>query len=194
VASRAWLCSPIYTTRPVTAPTRKRLPISSPRRNPGMQPPEPLQAYHQLDAFDCGNEALNLWLQRRALNNQRAGVSRTSVVCREDCVIAYVSLAAGAIVLAEVPASLRRNMPNPLPVVMLGRLAVDRNHQGLGLGRALVAHAIRLSLQAQQLVGARALLVHAIDDQAADFYRRMGFRPSPISRLILLLQLHPTSG
>jgi GNAT superfamily N-acetyltransferase len=85
-------------------------------------------------------------------------------------------------------------MPNPLPVVMLGRLAVDRNHQGLGLGRALVAHAIRLSLQAQQLVGARALLVHAIDDQAADFYRRMGFRPSPISRLILLLQLHPTSG
>jgi GNAT superfamily N-acetyltransferase len=116
------------------------------------------------------------------------------VVCRDDCVIAYVSLAAGAIVLAEVPASLRRNMPNPLPVVMLGRLAVDRNYQGLGLGRALVAHAIRLSLQAQQLVGARALLVHAIDDQAAAFYRRMGFRPSPISPLILLLQLNPTSG
>jgi len=85
-------------------------------------------------------------------------------------------------------------MPNPLPVVMLGRLAVDRKHQGLGLGRALVVHAIRLSLQAQQLVGARALLVHAIDDQAAAFYRRMGFRPSPISALILLLQLHPTSG
>jgi GNAT superfamily N-acetyltransferase len=159
-----------------------------------MRPPEPLQAYHQLDAFDCGSDALNLWLQRRALNNQRAGVSRTSVVCRDDCVIAYGSLAAGAIVLAEVPTSLRRNMPNPLPVVMLGRLAVDRNYQGLGLGRALVAHAIRLSLQAQQLVGARALLVHAIDDQAADFYRRMGFRPSPISPLILLLQLNPTSG
>ena len=159
-----------------------------------MRPPEPLQAYHQLDAFDCGSDALNLWLQRRALNNQRAGVSRTSVVCRDDCFIAYGSLAAGAIVLAEVPASLRRNMPNPLPVVMLGRLAVDRNYQGLGLGRALVAHAIRLSLQAQQLVGARALLVHAIDDQAAAFYRRMGFRPSPISPLILLLQLNPTSG
>ena len=159
-----------------------------------MRPPEPLQAYHQLDAFDCGSDALNLWLQRRALNNQRAGVSRTSVVCRDDCVIAYDSLAAGAIVLAEVPASLQRNMPNPLPVVMLGRLAVDRNYQGLGLGRALVAHAIRLSLQAQQLVGARALLVHAIDDQAAAFYRRMGFRPSPISPLILLLQLNPTSG
>jgi len=159
-----------------------------------MQPPEPLQAYHQLDAFDCGSDALNLWLQRRALNNQRAGVSRTSVVCRDDFVIAYVSLAAGAIVLAEVPASLRRNMPTPLPVVMLARLAVDRTHQGLGLGRALVAHALRLSLQAQQLVGARALLVHAIDDQAAAFYRRMGFRPSPISPLILLLQLHPTSG
>jgi predicted N-acetyltransferase YhbS len=159
-----------------------------------MQPPEPLQAHHHLETFDCGSEALNLWLQRRALNNQRAGVSRTSVVCREGCVVAYVSLAAGAIVLAEVPASLRRNMPNPLPVVVLGRLAVDRPHQGLGLGRALVAHGIRVSLQAQQLIGARALLVHAIDDQAADFYRRMGFRPSPLSPLTLMLQLHPDLG
>ena len=159
-----------------------------------MQPPEPLQACHQLEAFDCGSEVLNLWLQRRALNNQRAGVSRTSVVCHEGCVVAYVSLAAGAIVLAEVPASLRRNMPNPLPVVVLGRLAVDQRHQGLGLGRALVIHAIRLSLQAQQLVGARALLVHAIDDQAAAFYRKMGFRSSPLSPLTLMLQLHPASG
>lgn len=156
-----------------------------------MQPPEPLGAQHQLEAFDCGTEALNHWLQRRALINQLAGVSRTSVVCRERAVIAYLSLAAGSIVLADVPGALRRNMPNPLPVVVLGRLAVDRNCQGHGLGRALVAHAIRQSLQAQQLIGARALLVHAIDDDAATFYRRLGFRPSPISPLTLMLQLPP---
>jgi predicted N-acetyltransferase YhbS len=156
-----------------------------------MHPPEALGAHHHLEAFDCGTEALNHWLQRRALINQLAGTSRTSVVCQEQAVIAYVSLAAGSIVLADVPGALRRNMPNPLPVVVLGRLAVDRNCQGRGLGRALVAHAIRQSLQAQQLIGARALLVHALDEGAATFYRRLGFRPSPLSPLTLMLQLQP---
>lgn len=156
-----------------------------------MQPPETLGAHHQLEAFDCGTESLNHWLQRRALINQLAGISRTSVVCQEKTVIAYVSLAAGSIVLADVPGALRRNMPNPLPVVVLGRLAVDRNCQGRGLGRALVAHAIRQSLQAQQLIGARTLLVHALDDDAAAFYRRLGFRPSPLRPLTLMLQLQP---
>ena len=102
-----------------------------------------------------------------------------------------MSLAAGSIVLADVPSALRRNMPNPLPVVVLGRLAVDRRHQGLGLGRALVAHAIRQSLKAQQLIGARLLLVHALDERVAAFYCRLGFRPSPISPLTLMLQLQP---
>jgi GNAT superfamily N-acetyltransferase len=156
-----------------------------------MHPPEALAAHHQLGAFDCGTESLNHWLQRRALLNQLGGVSRTSVICQEEVVVAYVSLAAGSIVLADLPGALRRNMPNPLPVVVLGRLAVDRRHQGLGLGRALVAHAIRQSLQAQQLIGARLLLVHALDEGAAAFYRRLGFRPSPISPLTLMLQLQP---
>ena len=157
-----------------------------------MHPPEALAAHHQLGAFDCGTESLNHWLQRRALLNQLAGVSRTSVVCQEQQeVVAYMSLAAGSIVLADVPGALRRNMPNPLPVVVLGRLAVDRRHQGLGLGRALVAHAIRQSLQAQQLIGARLLLVHALDERVAAFYCRLGFRPSPISPLTLMLQLQP---
>jgi GNAT superfamily N-acetyltransferase len=118
-------------------------------------------------------------------------VSRTVVLCpgEDSNVIAYACLSAGAIVLAEVPGALRRNMPDPLPVVVLGRLAVDRRHQGQGLGRALVADALRRSLAARRLIGARALLVHAIDEEAALFYRSLGFRPSPLSASTLMLQL-----
>jgi GNAT superfamily N-acetyltransferase len=156
-----------------------------------MRPPEPLGDQHQRDGFDCGEESLNRWLRQRARNNERLGVSRTLVVCpeRSNEVIAYSCLSAGAIVLAGVPGGLRRNMPNPMPVVVLGRLAVDRPHQGLGLGHALVADALSRSLQARQLIGARALLVHAIDAQAAAFYRSLGFRPSTISALTLMLPL-----
>jgi GNAT superfamily N-acetyltransferase len=123
-------------------------------------------------------------------------VSRTVVVCSEEgnTVIAYACLSAGAIVLAEVPGALRRNMPDPLPVVVLGRLAVDRRHQGQGLGQALVADALRRSLAARRLIGARALLVHAIDEQAAAFYRSLGFRASPISDWTLMLLLAETAG
>jgi GNAT superfamily N-acetyltransferase len=161
-----------------------------------MRPPEPLSPQHQLEAFDCGNTALTRWLQQRALANERQGVSRTVVVCSDEgnCVIAYACLSAGAIVLAEVPGALRRNMPDPLPVVVLGRLAVDRRHQGLGLGRALVADALRRSLAARRLIGARALLVHAIDEQAAAFHRSLGFRPSPLSASTLMLQLSEPAG
>jgi len=159
-----------------------------------MQAPEPLGAQHELGGFDCGNAILNGWLQQRAQANERQGVSRTMVICPAggNSVIAYASLSAGAIVLAEVPGSLRRNMPDPLPVVVLGRLAVDRRHQGKGLGRALVADAVRRSLDARRLIGARALLVHAIDAPAAAFYSSLGFRPSPLSDWTLMLQLSET--
>jgi GNAT superfamily N-acetyltransferase len=160
-----------------------------------MRPPEPLGAQHLLDSFDCGNDGLNRWLQQRALANERQGVSRTVVICDQgNGVIAYACLAAGAIVLAEVPGALRRNMPDPLPVVVLGRLAVDRRHQGQGLGRALVADALRRSLAARRLIGARALLVHAIDNPAAAFYRSLGFRPSPLDARTLMLQLSDPTG
>lgn len=96
-----------------------------------MRPPEPLGPQHQLEGFDCGNAALNRWLQQRAMANAGSDV------------IAYACLSAGAIVLAEVPGALRRNMPDPLPVVVLGRLAVDLRQQGQGLGSALVADALR---------------------------------------------------
>ena len=156
-----------------------------------MRPPEPLGPQHQLDGFDCGNAALNRWLQQRALAHERQGVSRSVVLCPDEgnAVIAYACLSAGATVLAAVPGALRRNRPDPLAVVVLGRLAVDRRHQGQGLGRALVADALRRSLAARRLIGARALLVHAIDAQAAAFYRSLGFRPSPLSASTLMLQL-----
>ena len=154
-----------------------------------MRPPEPLGPQHQLERFDCGNAALNRWLQQRAMANERQCVSRTVVICLDggSDVIAYACLSAGAIVLAEVPGALRRNMPDPLPVVVLGRLAVDLRQQGQGLGSALVADALRLC-------GARALLVHAIDEQADAFYRSFGFRPSPISASTLMLQLSEPVG
>ena len=156
-----------------------------------MRRPEHLGAQHQLEEFDCGNAVLNRWLQQRALNNERQGVSRTVVICPDEgnSVIAYACLSAGAIVLAEVPNALRRNMPDPLPVVVLGRLAVDHRHQGQGLGQALVADALRRSLAARSLIGARVLLVHAIDEQAAAFYRSLGFRASRLSAWTLMLQL-----
>ena len=143
-----------------------------------MRAPESLGDQHLLEAFDCGEPGLNRWLQQRARHNERAGVSRTVVLCPETSnrVIAYVCLSAGALLLAEVPGTLRRNMPNPLPVVVLGRLAVDRNHQQKGLGRALVGEAVRRSLE-------------ALHEQAAAFYRRLGFRPSPFNPLTLMLQL-----
>jgi GNAT superfamily N-acetyltransferase len=162
-----------------------------------MRPPEPLGAQHRLEGFDCGNDGLNRWLQQRALANERQGVSRTVVICsgegvwpaESNRVIAYACLSAGAIVLAEVPGGLRRNMPDPLPVVVLGRLAVDQSHQGQGLGRALVADALRRSLAARRLIGARVLLVHALDEAAAAFYCSLGFRPSPLNTRTLMLQL-----
>ena len=161
-----------------------------------MRAPEPLGAQHELEGFDCGNSTLNGWLQQRALANERQGVSRTVVICPAggNHVIAYACLSAGAIVLAEVPGSLRRNMPDPLPVVVLGRLAVDRRYQGKGLGRALVADAVRRSLDARRLIGARALLVHAIDAKATGFYSALGFRPSPLSEWTLMLQLNETQA
>jgi GNAT superfamily N-acetyltransferase len=156
-----------------------------------MRPPEPLGNQHQLDGFDCGDPTLNDWLRLRARRNEQQGVSRTLVVCPDtsNAVVGFYCLSAGAILLSEVPGFLRRNMPNPLPVVVLGRLAVDLHHQGHGLGRALISDALRRSLQARQLIGARALLVQALDEPAAGFYRALGFRASPVDPLTLMLQL-----
>ena len=155
-----------------------------------IRPPEPLQPLHRLEDFRSGEPALDQWLLRRGLPNQRSGASRTFVLAEEDRVWGYYSLAAGSVLCAEAPGRVRRNMPDPLPVVILARLAVDRTLQGRGFGALLLRDGVLRTLQAADQVGIRALLVHALHERAAAFYLRFGFAPSPLgpSTFLLLLE------
>jgi GNAT superfamily N-acetyltransferase len=155
-----------------------------------MQAPQPLAQMHDLSIFDCGEPVLNEWLKRRAFANQVSGASRTFVVSGEhNQVLAYYSLAAGAIALGEAIGSVRRNMPDPIPVMVLGRLAVDRTCQGQQLGSALLKDALLRTVSVAENVGIRALLVHAINDAAKQFYVQRGFQQSPINPYTLMLKL-----
>ncbi|CAN5489239.1 GNAT family N-acetyltransferase [soil metagenome] len=129
------------------------------------------------------------WIKQRALKNEGLA-SRTYVVSDESRVVAYYCLAAGSVRIEHAPGSIRRNMPDPIPVVVLGRLAVDRRFERRGLGSALLKDAIVRSLQLRHIAGARALLCHAINVEAGDFYRRFGFVVSPLDDLTLMLALH----
>jgi predicted N-acetyltransferase YhbS len=155
-----------------------------------LQAPTPLTASHLTDGFDCGHPSLNAWVQKRALANAASGASRTYVVCADDQrVIGYYALAAGSIAASATPGALRRNMPDPLPVIVLGRLAVDNTHTCQGVGQGLLKDAVLRSLQAAQLIGARALLCHAIDNTAKAFYLKHGFVESPSEPLTVFLSL-----
>ena len=151
--------------------------------------PEPLSDRHRLETFASGEPSLDDWLKRRALPNQLSNSSRTYVVCEDDAVIAYYCLATGAIDHAEAPSKLKRNRPNPIPVIVLGRLAIHQDHQDKGLGTALLRDAILRSLQAADQVGAAAILVHAISERAKRFYRSRGFLESPVQSMTLCLML-----
>ena len=152
-------------------------------------PPEKLNSLHQIETFDSGNSQLDEWLKRRALRNESEGASRTYVLCDRQAVIAYYCLATGAIALNSAPGKVRRNMPDPIPVMVIGRLAVDRNWQGLGIGRALLRDAILRTLQAAEIVGIRAILVHAISEDAKQFYQKCGFTVSPIDPMTLMVKV-----
>ena len=154
-----------------------------------LSPPEPLDENHDVDAFDCGEPVLNDWLRRRAQVNQASGASRTYVVCEEKRVVAYYALASGAIVQAGVPGKFRWNMPDPVPVVVLARLAVDRNRQGQGLGRALFRDAVRRVVNAAETIGIRGIVVHAISEKARKFYIALGFDPCPAEAMTLVVTL-----
>lgn len=151
--------------------------------------PEPLSSTHHLADFDSGTPTLDDWLKRRAFQNQGSGASRTFVVCDDDKVVGYYALASSAVMAGSAPGRFRRNMPDPIPVVVLGRLAVARTHQRHGLGRALFRDAGMRVLQAADTIGIRGLLVHAISEEARDFYLRCGLLPSPLDPLILMVTL-----
>ncbi len=154
-----------------------------------LRPPEPLTDAHDLSTFDSGEPSLDDWLRRRALRNEASGGSRTYVVCRgsRKQVVAYYCLAAGAVAHAGAPGRVRRNMPDPIPVMILGRLAVDRNEQGQGLGSGMLRDAILRTLQAADIAGIRAILVHALSHNSRRFYERCGFHPSPIDPMTLMI-------
>lgn len=149
--------------------------------------PELLSHEHSIEGFDCGEEPLNRWLIERALHNQAEGGSRTWVVTDGARVVAYYASSTAVVLHAAATGRARRNQPDPLPAVLLGRLAVDIKHRGERLGAALLKHFILKSLEVAQITGVRILLVHAKNRTAADFYRRYNFEPSPIDDLTMML-------
>ncbi len=150
----------------------------------------PITVEHDTASFNCRHDSLNQWLRRRALNNASSGATRTYVVCAESHrVVGYCALAAGSLDVESAPPRLRRDMPDPLPVVVLGRLAVDDTWSGRGVGSGLLKDAVLRSLQAADLIGACALLCHAIDADAKAFYARHGFVESPTQALTMMLGL-----
>ena len=152
--------------------------------------PQPLTADHQLNTFNCGETSLDEWLKRRALLNQSNGASRTFVVVDESqLVMGYYALAAGAVHHQDATRSIRQNMPDPIPVMVLARLAVDIRTQGMQLGAGLLRDAVDRSLAVAKNTGVRALLVHALHERAKQFYLYFGFQASPVHSLTLMLRL-----
>ena len=151
---------------------------------------EPLTAAHRLDDFDCGEAVLDDWLKRRALANQLSGASRSFVVTDESGrVCGYYAMAAGAVSHQLATSRVRRNMPDPVPVMVLARLAVDRRAQRLHLGASLLKDAVNRAVAVSQNAGVRALLVHALHERARQFYEHYGFQPSPTHPMTLMLRL-----
>jgi GNAT superfamily N-acetyltransferase len=149
--------------------------------------PESLSEGHDLSEFDCGDPALNHWLRDRALTNQKSSASRTFVVAREGSVIAYYSLSTSSLLQSRATGKIRRNMPEPIPAMLIGRFAIDRRHQGQGAGRGLLSDALRRCLQVAEQAGVRVVIVDAINEQAAAFYEHCGFSRSPVEPLLLMI-------
>lgn len=151
--------------------------------------PIPLLSTHEVEGFSCGVESLDVWLKRRALKNQITGASRTFVICESTSVMAYYALASSAVVVNAAPGRFRRNMPDPIPVVVLARLAVDVGWHGRRIGRAMVRDACMRVLQAAETIGIRGIVVHALSKEAKTFYEHVGFEPSPLEPMTLMVTL-----
>lgn len=161
-----------------------------------LSPVEPLSRAHDLSRFDCGSQtSLNEWLKRFAWINQQSETSRTYVVHRAGQVVGYYSIATGSVLREEAPARVAKGLAHhPVPVILLARLAADRSEQGRGLGKALLKDALLRIAAAADIVGARAVLVHAVDSEAAAFYRRFDFELSPVNDLHLMLLMKDLRG
>ena len=151
--------------------------------------PDLLTDYHEIEAFASGLESLDTWLKRRAMKNQATGASRTFVACDGRRVVAYYALASSAVAVVEASGRFRRNMPDPIPVVVLGRLAVDQSFQGKGVGRALVRDAGYRVIQAADAIGIRGLIVQATSAEANAVYEHIGFDASPLDPMTLMITL-----
>ena len=151
--------------------------------------PEPLAPHHRTENFDSGVVSLDEWLKRRAAMNQVGGASRTFVALEGGNIVGYYALASSAINVDATPGRFRRNMPDPVPVVVLARLAVARSHHGRGLGRALFRDAAGRVIQAADAIGIRGMIVHAISDGAKAFYLKLGLTPSPLEPMTLMVTL-----
>ena len=159
--------------------------------NGGLSGIEKLNATHNVAPFACGKAPLDSFLKRFALTNQNADSARTYVVCQGSTVIAYYSLAVGAVERADAPQRIGKGLArHPVPVMVLARLAVDRIEQGQGLGKALLRDALLRTAAAADIAGIRALLVHAKGDEARAWYEAWGFDPSPTDprHLFLLMK------
>lgn len=154
-----------------------------------LKAPTLLTDAHDLAAFDSGVASLDDWLRRRARANQSSGASRTYVVEDASRVVAFYCLSSGAMALIEAPGRIKRNMPDPVPIAVLGRLAVDRAYHRIGLGVALLKDAVLRTTQAAGILGIRGLLVHAISDNAKAFYEHHGFIASPTQPMTLVLSI-----
>jgi predicted N-acetyltransferase YhbS len=160
---------------------------------PSYARPVPLTAEHQVDRFESRNAALDEWLRAHALDNE-GKASRTYVLTARGAeqagnVVAYYTLAYGSVIRSEVPKKIRQGLPNPVPVMVLGRLAVDWRHAGKGIGPSLLREAMQRTLEASRIAGLRALIVHAIDDDAIGFYARYGFQTFPGGTRTMFLPL-----
>ena len=161
-----------------------------------LNPPVLLSGLHDVSGFDCAIQSLNDWLKRRALANQISGATRSYVVCDagdKQRVMGYYALASGALAAVDAPGAVRRNMPDPIPMVILGRLAADKVWQGRGLGLALLQDAVLRAAQAARILGVRGVLVHAISTDAKAFFERHGFQASPTQPMTLVLSIKAMS-
>jgi ribosomal protein S18 acetylase RimI-like enzyme len=157
-----------------------------------LQAPVPLAPQHHIDLFSCGEPILDDWLKRRALANQSSGASRTFVVTDgKKQVVGYYALAAGAVTHQDATRAIRQNMPDPIPVMVLARLAVDTRAQGMKLGASLLRDAMHRCVRISSSAGVRGMLVHALNERARKFYEHYGFKASPVNPMTLMLRIAP---